>query len=107
MTPKAIELENLANLGRLAASVAHEIHNPLSGIIGYAQLLKANLRGRPDLQEDIEKIERENQRLRVLARSMLGLSRPPCFQEASLKDIAGLALGILAPEIKARGAEVT
>ena len=46
---EAIRVDHLASLGELAAGVAHEINNPINGIINYAQILSN--RNRPELRQ--------------------------------------------------------
>ena len=46
-----VQMEKMASLGKLAASVAHELNNPLAGILAYAKLLKKQL-AKGDLTEE-------------------------------------------------------
>ncbi len=56
-----IRSEKLSSLGKLAASIAHEVNNPLTGVIGLSQLLLAkDLPG--DVKEDLEMVHGEAQR---------------------------------------------
>ncbi|MDT8441863.1 MAG: ATP-binding protein [Desulfuromonadales bacterium] len=67
----------MRSLGEVAAGVAHEINNPVTGVINYAQLLLNRLdRGDTSrLREFLEKIIKESQRIADIVRSLLGTAQ--------------------------------
>jgi signal transduction histidine kinase len=67
--------EQLATVGRLAAGVAHEVGNPLSGILGYLSLARSGSIT-PELVDFLGRIETEVQRINSIVRSLLELGRP-------------------------------
>ena len=68
--------ENLASLGRLAAGIAHEMGNPLTGISSIVQLLKRRNKNEPFLVEQLDLIHEEINRLARLSRQLVDLARP-------------------------------
>jgi signal transduction histidine kinase len=65
----------LAALGQLAAGVAHELNNPLSAILGFAQSLRRQFDRHESLQASLKTIEREALRCRRLVQDLLDFSR--------------------------------
>lgn len=79
---KILHQDKMMSLGRLAASVVHEINNPLSGILNYARLMKRILeRGRPDdeqlekFRRHLELIDTETSRCSRIVSNLLSFSR--------------------------------
>jgi len=77
-----INIERIASLGKLSLSVAHEINNPLSGILVYAKLIQKQLIN-PDLNQDkinnmlkhLKLIDNETKRCGDIVKGLLDFSR--------------------------------
>lgn len=70
------EAERLAAAGRMAARIAHEINNPLAGIMGCFELVKRSVPADHADHEYAEMIEREIKRIGDIVRQMYELHRP-------------------------------
>jgi two-component system NtrC family sensor kinase len=102
----------MASLGRLSASIAHEINNPLAGVLTFAKLLLRDLAERPldeALREQAVKqlrlVQRETERCTVIVRNLLEFSRqrPLAMRPASLVGIVEEALSLVAHQVQLRG----
>ena len=73
---QTIRSAHLASLGELAAGVAHEINNPINGIINYAQVLADRLAGMPPGADLATRIIHEGERISAIVRNLLTFARP-------------------------------
>ncbi|MDB4946510.1 MAG: hypothetical protein JWP97_6044 [Labilithrix sp.] len=67
--------QKLDSLGTLAAGVAHEINNPISGILNYAQIMKSKLGPELPERQFLEEIEREAKQVAAIVRNLLHFGR--------------------------------
>ncbi|MFC1925264.1 PAS domain S-box protein [Chloroflexota bacterium] len=66
--------DRLASIGQLAAGIAHEINNPLTGVVGISELLMG--RSIPDdIKEDLEIIDKEARRAAEVVKGLLTFAR--------------------------------
>ena len=72
---KIMESERLAIIGQLAAGVAHELNNPLQGIVTYSHLLLETMPNEEWSKGNLEKIVTQANRCRDIVRGLLDFSR--------------------------------
>ncbi len=77
-----VQTEKLASLGKLSASIAHEINNPLAGILTFAKLLIRSLETPPVDEsvrtycvKNLKLIQRESERCTAIVRNLLDFAR--------------------------------
>jgi len=98
---RILHQDKMMSLGRLAASVVHEINNPLSGILNYLRLMNRIL-GQGALSEEhqkkfqryVELIEKETDRCSQIVSGLLSFSRrsPPSFGEVQIEKVLRLSV---------------
>ena len=93
----AIHMEKMSSLGRMAAGIAHEINNPLAGILLYSSNLIKKVPPQSPLEEGLQIIMTETQRCKVIIQGLLEFSRDnePQKAPANVNDILDKALTIL------------
>ena len=97
-----VQAEKLSSLGQIAASIAHEVNNPLSGVLVYTQLLTKRIRSdklsKDVALENLSKMEAELNRSTKLIRNLLDFARqsPPTLWEVDLNEIVSRAFDLAA-----------
>jgi two-component system NtrC family sensor kinase len=103
-----VRSEKLSSLGKLSASIAHEINNPLAGILTFAKLLVRTLdAGTPDdatrktLVKNLHLVEREAERCTAIVRNLLDFARerPLAVAEIDPAGVVEEALQLLANQL--------
>ena len=110
-----LQVEKMATIGKMAAVVAHEINNPLAGILTYAKLLKRWVeRGdvvtpkKEEAEQCLDLIAGESRRCGDLVKNLLTFSRTSQMniQTSDLNTIAGRAVRLLAHQFEMNGVEL-
>ena len=91
-----IQTEKLSSLGQLAAGVAHELNNPLTGIMTFSHLLLKSIKDE-SARSDLEIIVRETTRCKEIIKGVLDFSRETSPQQrlVSINDIITRTLALL------------
>ncbi|WPP44081.1 sensor histidine kinase [Pseudomonas sp. AN-1] len=96
---RLIHSERLASIGRLAAGVAHEIGNPVTGIACLAQNLREEREGDAEISETCAQIIEQTKRITRIVQSLMSFAHAGGRQQASepvcLADVAREAIGLL------------
>ena len=98
----AIQTEKMSALGRMAAGIAHEINNPLAGILLFSSNLSKKVPEKGPLKEGLDVIIRETVRCKTIIQELLEFSRDrePQKEMANANTILEKALRILENEFR-------
>jgi PAS domain S-box-containing protein len=98
---EAMRVAHLSSLGELAAGVAHEINNPITGIIGYAEILSDSLNEKDQDTKIPNSIIREAERVAKIVKNLLYFARDRNeeYSPAYIKDILSDTLSLIERQI--------
>jgi len=111
----ALHTEKMASIGKMAAVLAHEINNPLSGILTYAKLLRkwvdtedGGKSRRGEIDDSLDLIASESRRCGDLVKNLLTFSRttPMNLQATNLNQVIDRALRLIQHQLDLAGIQV-
>jgi len=107
-----IRAEKLTSLGQLAASIAHEINNPLAGVLVYTQLLSKKVTGNAFKNEEalsyLSKMETEISRCSRIIRNLLDFARQtePMFRLVDVNQVIEQVLAMVGHQAQLQNVEI-
>ena len=98
----------LAQLGRLSATLAHEIRNPLGAMKGLTQLVQEDLPQQHRAHELMSTVISEAERLEKLVTDLLAFARPRSLstQTVAIRELVESTAGLLEPRAAEKGIEI-
>jgi len=109
---EALRAGQLAAIGELAAGVAHEINNPINGIINYSQILLDDFefdeKSDPIHKDIMSRIIKEGERIAIIVRNLLSFARQrdEFIDDIHIHDIIKDSLSLLMHQFQKDGIQV-
>jgi signal transduction histidine kinase len=82
-----LESAKMAELGTIGSSIAHELNNPVGGMLSFLQLIKMELKPKDPHYADIAEMEETTRRCKDIIENLLGFARRQTTLDATLFDL--------------------
>ena len=102
---RLVDASRMSAVGELAAAVAHEVNNPLTGVLGYTELLLAHSAADAGIRGDLETIRSEALRVRDRVRALIEFASPkrPRLVATDVASVIGGPISLLRYHLQQRG----
>jgi two-component system NtrC family sensor kinase len=90
-----VQNEKMAALGHFASGIAHDINNPLSGVLAFAQLAMQGVEKNSQVYEDLKEIEHSALRCKQIIEDLLLLSKPIEKSDREMIDLSQIVKKVL------------
>lgn len=100
----ATQMDKMSSLGRMAAGIAHEINNPLTGILLFSSNMSKKVEAGGPLEEGLQIIIKETQRCKTIIQGLLDFARDrePQKKPTDINTIIESAQGVVVNEFRLR-----
>jgi len=106
-----VDSAKMAELGTIGSSIAHELNNPLGGMLSFLQLIKMDIKGDEPWAHDIDEMEKGARRCRDIVQNLLGFTRKSSTEDTienlDLREVVEQAVKITELQTRASGIRLT
>lgn len=100
--------DRLASAGEMAASVAHEIRNPVAGVLGALQVFESEVPEGDERKEILKEMKQQLDRVNQAVSDLLSYARPtpPVYEEFPINEVIQRTVSLLARQLKGRQIDI-
>ena len=109
MERQLVQTEKLSALGHLIAGVAHELNNPLTGVMGYSEILSDALGSLPKARRDLKAIQRNAMRCKSIVENLLRFARQhePERKPLAITDVLEATIQLMSYQFRTAKIEIS